>query len=408
MPKISSDTPKVEARYTESAIQAVHALRSLQGSDFLKILDDPGVFALSQEHGESLSRFPRLGILGIGGSSLGPKVIADFFGASERLLVFENVDPVSFERRITRLDLSEIHWLVISKSGKTLETLSQLSVLLPLYRDKGLTLKDHFTVISDPTQNPLVLWAKTESVITLPIPLNLGGRFSVLSPVGMVPAAFLGLQTSAFRKGAVEAREDSDLIASLVAQTLASFDRSEWITAFWMYSDLLGSFGGWIQQLWAESLAKSKTRSGGFAPRVSTPLPLIGANDQHSILQQLMEGSRDKFIWFLGLDEVEDHPLAIAEPVGLPDFLKGQRMGEILRSERLATQKALSTVGVSTLSLQAQSVSGCSLGRLFMTFQCVVAATAEALDLNAFDQPGVELGKGLAYDRLKMTERKQG
>lgn len=403
MSYLKSKVPNIDARYPEQAHVAVKKLSTVTMSDFFRVTEMSSVWEQSQEHGEKLRQFLKLGVLGIGGSSLGPKVIADFFGGSDKVLILENVDPIAFQRKTNSLPLSEMHWLVISKSGRTLETLSQLSLLVPLYKAKGLSLSKHFTVISDPGSNPLSDWAKDNQITKIEMPSNVGGRFSVLTQVGMVPASYLGLNCEGFRKGAAEVQKELDLIENLVAQTLSSFDRSEWITAFWMYSDLLTSFGGWTQQLWAESLAKKVSRNGKSAPRVSTPLPLLGANDQHSILQQLMDGSRDKFVWFLGIDEVENAPLVLRDPIGLPPFLINKPLGAVLKAERLATQEALSSVGVSTLSLQIENISACSLGRLFMTFQCVVAAVAESLDINAYDQPGVELGKGLAHQMLSTS-----
>jgi glucose-6-phosphate isomerase len=392
--------PNISDVFHKRAKSAVAKLPSIQDSDFFKITEFDGVWKQSQEYGTKLRSFSKLGILGIGGSSLGPKVIVDYFGANEKILVLENVDPVSFVRKTKDLPLNEMHWLVISKSGKTLETLSQLTLLVKMYQEKGFHLSTHFTVISDPGSNPLSDWAGDHDVTKLEIPVNIGGRFSVLSQVGMVPVAYLGLDCRGFLRGALEIKSEMNLIENLVAQTLASFERGEWTTVFWIYSDLLSSFGGWVQQLWAESLAKKTNRLGENAMRVSTPLPLVGSNDQHSILQQLMDGSRDKFVWFIGIDEVESADLKLQNPIGLPAYLNGQTLGHILKAERVATQKALASVGVSTLSLQTRNISCCSLGRLFMTFQCLVAALAESMDINAFNQPGVELGKRLAHEML--------
>lgn len=390
-------TPEHRAR----AQAAVQKLKGISSSDFFRVPQMFEMFESCQARGLQLQKFRTLGVLGIGGSSLGPKVIYETLASDRQLEVFENVDPVAFERRLKKIDLETTHWLVISKSGKTLETLSQLSLLVERYRSLGAELIEHFTVISDPVQNPLTDWALAKDIVTLAIPLKVGGRFSVLTPVGMVPAAYLGHAVETFREGAQDACVDSEITVEAVAQTLASFERGEWITVFWCYSDLLGQLGNWIQQLWAESLAKSKTKNGQNAPRVSTPLPLVGANDQHSILQQVMEGARDKFIWFIGAGDVENSGHAMREVIGLPKFLNGQTLGKILSAERRATQKALQSQGIHSLNLMVAELNPRSLGYLFQFFENVVAALGEALEIDAFDQPGVELGKRLAYEILE-------
>ena len=413
MPQISRTTSNVSSDLIDRAAKAVAKLPETTTSGFYKLPQNLELFELSQTYGANLQRFNTLGILGIGGSSLGPKVIAQMLPApggsngesGREIFVCENVDPLSFDQKLGKANFETTHWLVISKSGKTLETLSQLSLLVPKLNALGLSLGEYLTVISDPVSNPLTDWAAQNGVTHLPIPADVGGRFSVLTPVGLVPAAFLGHSLEEMRQGAVEASLDTENVALFVAQILASFKREEWITVFWGYSDLMTHFGGWVQQLWAESLAKTKSRSGAIVSRVSTPVPLLGANDQHSILQQVMEGAHDKFVCFFSVEEAEKAGSSIKEPIGLPGFLTGQTLGRILSAERRATQDALKTRGVESLTLAVRELTPRALGRLFFFFQMSVAAVAEALDINAFDQPGVELGKRLAFEILEREKR---
>lgn len=394
--------PDLNSELYKKAEAAVESLKTLTASGFMQapLIDE--MWSSSIEHGLMLSKkFSTLGLLGIGGSSLGPKVIHEFLGnnSKKEILFFENVDPVAFETKLKKIsNLSEAHWLVISKSGKTLETLSQLSLILTKYKSSAYS--KHFTVVSDPGRNPLSDWAQKHHVPVLNIPKNIGGRFSVLSPVGIIPAAFLGVDVDLFRKGAQQALGKPNLVSHAVAQMIMSFEKNEWITVFWNYCDSLSQFGGWIQQLWAESLAKRINREAGLAARVSTPLPLVGANDQHSILQQVMDGARDKFIWFLGVESVESSGERIENVVGLPDFINGKSLGEILKSERVATQQALKSEGVHSIEIMIRDLSAESLGFMFQYFEMVVAGIAECLDIDAFDQPGVELGKRLAMQIL--------
>ncbi len=386
----------------QKANVAVQNLKNLTSSGFMQTVFMDEMWSSATAHGHKLAQsFSTLGLIGIGGSSLGPKVIQQFLSAEtqNQIVFFENVDPISFSLNLKRIgNFGDAHWLVISKSGKTLETLAQLTLLLTHYKESDYA--KHFTVVSDPGNNPLTDWARSHQVPIFHIPKNVGGRYSVLTPVGIIPTAFLGVSTDELRSGAQEALAQTETLAKVVAQVLTSFKKNEWITVFWSYSDLLSHFGGWVQQLWAESLAKRLTREASLAPQVSTPLALVGANDQHSILQQVMDGARDKFIFFIGIESVEQAGDVITNVIGLPDFINGKTLGAILKAERLATQQALKAEGIHSLELVIVDLSPKSLGFLFQFFEMLVAGVAESLDIDAFDQPGVELGKRLAMQIL--------
>jgi glucose-6-phosphate isomerase len=188
----------------------------------------------------------------------------------------------------------------------------------------------------------------------------------------------------------------------LTAQSLKSFEREEWITLFWVYCNRLFTWGLWVQQLWAESLAKKKNRQGQEAPRASTPIALVGANDQHSVLQQVAEGARDKFIWFMRVRESETAgPVLKKSQFANQTYLEGKSLGALLSAESQATMKALQQNQVQSLCLEVDRLDEATMGALFMILELVVGALGEAFDINAFDQPGVELGKRLALEILK-------
>mgnify|MGYP003345164890 CR=1 FL=1 len=247
---------------------------------------------------EFAEKFKKLVIVGLGGSSLGTRVIADVF-RSQTLFFVDNVDALEFETLLEELgSLKDVAWAFVSKSGTTIESLCALELLIQLYEEEGLSLPTHSVVISENKENTLTTWARSNKIPECEIPLDVGGRFSVLTPVGMMPAAFLGLDLEKFRLGANKALLETDIVAKTIAHTLQSYQREEWITLLWSYNSRLQSFGTWFQQLWAESLGKAQDLAGGKAPRVSTPMSAIGASDQHSILQQVMEGAKDKFVIF--------------------------------------------------------------------------------------------------------------
>lgn len=348
------------------------------------------------------NRFKKLVIVGLGGSSLGTRVLSEVFLAKNMYFV-DNVDALAFEALIEELgDLKEVGWAFISKSGTTIESLCALELIDQVYSAEDLNLAKHSLVISETKQNSLTDWAKKNDLPVCEIPLDVGGRFSVLTPVGMMPAAFLGLDLERFRVGALWALKDTALVTQTMAQLMQSFERDEWISLLWPYNSRLKNFGSWYQQLWAESLAKPTTRAGQPAPRVSTPMWAIGASDQHSILQQVMEGTKDKFVMFLRVDESE----AGSQVIRKAQFketqdLEGRTMGELLRAEALATQEALNQSGVSTMTFKTKALDEQTLGFLFMFWQLVVAGIGEYIQIDAFNQPGVELGKRLAKEKLK-------
>ncbi len=359
----------------------------------------------SYEVGQEMARrFKKIVIVGLGGSSLGTRVIQEVFNSKQMFFV-DNVDALEFDSLIEDLgELKDICWAFISKSGTTIESLCALEMLEQIYRDESLSLAEHSVVISETKESSLVSWAKHYGVKTCEIPVDVGGRFSVLSPVGMMPAAFLGLDLEKFRLGAKAALEDHSVVAQVMVQLIQSFERGEWITLLWSYNSRLKNFGGWFQQLWAESLGKAVKRDGSPAPRVSSPMAAIGASDQHSILQQVIEGTKDKFVIFQRVDEAEGGSLRIVEPqFKETQVLHGRTMGDLLRAEVLATQEALTQRGVSTMTLKLARLDEESLGYQFMFWQLVVSGIGEYLGINAFDQPGVELGKVLA--KHKLTDR---
>lgn len=351
---------------------------------------------------ELASKFKKLVIVGLGGSSLGTRVIGEVFCA-RHLYFVDNVDALEFETLIEELgDLKQVAWAFISKSGTTIESLCALELVDQIYKEEGLNLPQHSVVISETKSSSLMDWAQKNSVPTCEIPLDVGGRFSVLTPVGMMPAAFLGLDLEKFRVGAMKALNDTAVVTQTIAQVVQSYQREEWITLLWAYNGRLRAFGGWFAQLWAESLGKPVTRDGRSAARVSTPMSAIGASDQHSILQQVMEGTRDKFVIFQRVEESEVGSLRIkAAQFKETRDLEGRTMGELLRAEALATQEALAQSGISTMTLETKVLDEHSLGYLFMFWQLVVAGLGEYLQIDAFNQPGVELGKRLAKEKLK-------
>jgi len=385
--------------------QALQTVLKRQDLGFFKIPDRQDLWTAADKAGQKHREISDdLVVVGVGGSSLGPKALYEIFedpSSTKKIYFCDNVDPREFEKIWKRIrNPSRTTWAFVSKTGVTIETL----IAADLIQQKYLQTKSdfHALVISENKSNVLTDWAKLNSLECLEIPVDVGGRFSVLTAVGMFPMSFLGLPIASFQEGAKQALQNHSLVSDLMAQTLQSFQRSEWITFFWFYSSCYVSFGRWIQQLWAESLAKTQDRQGKPAPRVSTPMGGIGSSDQHSLLQQLMDGAKDKLIVFSRFSEIEKkgQPVPTSQFRG-QEFFNGHSMGELIAAQSQGTRQALNERGVSTLTLQVDDLSPASLGYQMMTWQLVVAGLGERMDLNAFDQPGVELGKRLARQILQ-------
>lgn len=372
---------------------------------FLRILKDSDLLKTSKNRAlEVKKQFDRLIVLGVGGSSLGAKAIVQAFDCKDKVSFFENLDSYSFDREMSKIsDLKKVHWVAISKSGGTLETLTQLQFVHEFYEKKNLDLKKQITVITEKKSNPLFDWANKNQIPVLEVPLDVGGRFSVLTPVGMFPAAFAGLDVDGFLAGANEVLKNKNSLVEFCSQIVESFKQEEWITVMWIYSESLKTFGLWYQQLWAESLAKKVTLDGKAAPRVSTPMIMVGSNDQHSMLQQVMEGARDKFFIFMRSDREESSGQKLSNLI-FPgfEFLKNESMGKLFKAQAAGTQEALRKESIHSLTIQLAKFDEQELGALFGYFEMITAMLGKYNNINTYDQPGVELSKKLTLSQLKV------
>lgn len=371
---------------------------------FWQLPKRPKLIEESMEAGAWLRRHgPGLFLFGIGGSSLGPQLINELYGKKEDgVAICDNVDPDYLDRMFESPD----KWktgsiLIISKSGGTLETLAGVQRFHALMGHQKDWMK-RALVITEAKPSPLRDWATANQVRAIDFPQDVGGRFSVLSPVGMVVASYLGQDVKEFMAGGQWAVEADDLVAETMAQFLLSFHRQEWVTSFWTYSSMLRSLGPWLVQLWAESLAKARTVDGEPGPRVSTPVACLGASDQHSVIQQVMEGYKDKFVVIHRvISNSKQGPLGEEILFKGTDYLKGQSLGSLLHAEANATAVALRTQDIHVLEFDLADLSPRSVGALLMFWERVVAGLGIRLRINPFDQPGVELGKRLAIEYLQ-------
>lgn len=364
-------------------------------------------------------------VLGIGGSALGTRTLRDALGDGDptpgasragpprpRLHVADNIDPHSIGALLDRLDMRRTFFNVVSKSGSTTETVAQYLVVAErLARTVGPDrAREHLLFTTDPERGPLRALAETAGIPTLPIPRNVGGRFSVLSAVGLFPAAAAGLDVTAVLRGAarMEKRCRTDELtrnpAGVVATLLyrADIECGQRVHVFMPYCDRLRSFALWVQQLWGESLGKAAGLDGRSPATGPTPLPAAGATDQHSLLQLLMDGPADKVVCFVTVDAAGD-PVPIGKaPAPLPafEFPEGHTLNHLITLEHAATAAALRTRRRPNLTVRLAKLDAEALGELILLFQAATVYAGFLYGVDPLTQPGVELGKRYVHGLL--------
>lgn len=365
--------------------------------------------------------FENVVVLGIGGSSLGTIAVAtalldpfwnqldeeqrEFF---PRLYVLDNIDPATFGAFLERVDLRRTLFNVVSKSGGTAETMSQFMIVRErLEAELGDGYRGHLLFTTDPESGVLRQLAEREGISTVPIPPSVGGRFSVLSAVGLLPAALVGVPIREMLEGAADmdqrcrtealAENPAGVFATL--QFLADTELHAPIQVMMPYSDRLKDVADWFRQLWAESLGKQHSLSGEEVFSGPTPVKALGATDQHSQSQLYMEGPFDKTITFLvERDPAEDVEIpAIYGDIPELAYLGGHSLGELLHTEQQATAAALAQRGRMNMTIEVERIDARSLGGLFMLFEIATIYAGAYYGVNPLDQPGVELGKQLTY-----------
>jgi glucose-6-phosphate isomerase len=406
-----------------AAHEDVESSRSSGEIGFLDLPHDAGGLGQVQDLVDRLeSRFENLVIIGIGGSALGARTLRDALlgplwnersneqrEGRPRMYILDNVDADAVRDTVEHLDLSRTLFNVVSKSGSTAETTALYLVIEGLLiKEVGTeTVGEHFVFTTDPENGALRSIAEAEGIESLPIPENVGGRFSVFSSVGLFPAALSGMDAAGLLAGAARADEycrtpvlrenPAGLIAALLHR--AHHESGASIHVMMPYSERLRSFSFWFQQLWAESLGKAHDRSGNVVHTGPTPLPAVGVTDQHAQVQLFIEGPRDKVVVFLALTESGRDVKIGTHRTSTPSagYLGGHTLGELMDAERRATAEALRRSGRANMTLEMESLDASTLGELFMLMSVATLYAGALYDVNPLDQPGVELGKQLTY-----------
>jgi glucose-6-phosphate isomerase len=406
-----------------AAVEAVQQQRDTLG---WPDLPDQDVSPLEDYAASVRDRIENVVVLGIGGSALGniatqTALHGPYYNSlpreqrgGPRLFVLDNSDPEMNAGLLNMLDLDRTLFNVISKSGTTAETMASFLFFRQALVERvgAERLKDHIVLTTDPEKGFLRQIGQRDGLTMLDLPPKVGGRFSVLTTVGLLSAAMTGGDIRALLAGAAygdditrnpDIRQNPAALGALINELMRQ--RGKNIVVMMPYAQRLKDVADWFAQLWAESLGKKHDRNGHEVRVGATPFKALGATDQHSQVQLYMEGPYDKLINFIAVErfsEVAPIPTAYADLEGV-SYLGGHTIQELIQAEQQGTAIALSEAGQPNMTHIVPEVNAFTLGQLFFLFEMQTAIAGELLNINAFDQPGVEAGKVNTYALLGHT-----
>jgi glucose-6-phosphate isomerase len=411
--RLDAFAPRVDA-----AVKALEAARAAGKRDFLNVpaAPDPAI----AEAVKALSgRCDDFVVLGIGGSALGTIAVASAVhgpwwnaltkeerGGRPRLHVLDNVDADEIAALMRRLDPKRTVVNVISKSGSTAETMAQFLIFREWLEKAGTSLRDSVVVTTDAEKGFLRPLVKSLGLRSFPIPGGIGGRFSVLTPVGLFPLAMAGVDVGKLLEGARAMAERcrkapfAQNPAALLAAThlLLYRERAKNMAVLMTYSRRLFDLADWFRQLWAESLGKRRSLDGRDVFVGQTPIRSLGATDQHSQSQLYVEGPNDKVLTVVGVDSFAA-TVPIPKGAGIPDldYLGGSTVNALLEAERVGTLRALEAASRPAIEIRFPRIEEAAIGEFLMVWEVATALGGDLLGIDAFDQPGVEAAKDAAY-----------
>jgi glucose-6-phosphate isomerase len=346
-------------------------------------------------------------VIGVGGSSLGSKAVSSILMYDKRfgtpnIFFLENIDPIAINNTLSTLKLSKTLFLLISKSGVTIDTISIAKIVMERFKiyPENKKFKNHFAVITD-ENSALHRFADMYGLETFFIPKNVGGRFSVLSAAGLVPLTLCGFNTEALLDGAAQCEknffENGDM--TILQKAYTYVNAKENINVLFSYSNVFKSFNEWYIQLWAESLGKKKySKNVGL-----TPIGLIGAIDQHSFLQLIIDGPKDKSVTFIRVKEIKgdmiipDFSLKYIEKADLKSKISAAKL---LNEQAVATMKSVINSGIMTDEITLDKLDAYHVGYLIYYYELLTSVCGIMLEIDPYNQPGVEIGKKILIKKL--------
>lgn len=385
--KIQSDCQKFTTILRKEIEQ-----KKIASIDAIFGLDDLKIF---QKLSKKISSYKKILVLGVGGSSLGGKTLSAL-KHQNKLEFLESIDPLTIQNSLTNIDFKNTFFLVISKSGETIETICQTLVVLD--KIQKLKIKNYaqqFLFVTESQTNSIAKIAQKIGAEIANHPNKIGGRYSCFSIVGMLPALLVGLDAKKIRSGAKKIIADflaNDQITKSCATQLSLYQQGFTSNVVMPYIDNLKNFTDWYRQLWAESLGKN-----GFG---STPINSMGTVDQHSQLQLYLEGPQNKFFTFI---TQKKHPcdFLIKDLPSCPTLFGGKKISEVVEIEQNTTIEVLNKKKLPIRIFAIEKLNEEVLGGLMMQMFLETILVSYVAEINPFDQPAVELRKDLAKKLLK-------
>jgi len=402
---------------TTTQERIIKSIFSKKASNMLGFLDLPNMQKDEIEKYKTMGseirkKYKDMIVLGIGGSALGIKMLKNTFFDSINetpkcnVRVCDNIDSDTFITMLSKLNLKKTMFNVITKSGSTSETLAQMMIVLNRLKAKKLDISKHF-VITTTKGNALYNFAVENNIPTCEIPESVGGRFSVLSAVGLLPASVMGIDIEKMLAGgrqglSIASRLDEKNIpftTAYINYQYLSKGRVNFVTM--PYSDRLALVPEFFAQLWGESLGKKHNLKGEEVYAGQTPIKSLGVTDQHSQLQLYTEGVDDKIIMFMTVDK-NAYDEVISEEIAITKHLTGTSLKTLLDYEYISTAYSLAEVNRPSYTISLPCICEESIGELIVFMEMMTAFMGSMLKVDAFDQPGVELSKIYTKGCLKM------
>ncbi len=367
---------------------------------FMNVLEETSYLEEVQQVFTKIQWAKNFVVVGIGGSDLGARAVQQALESDHppMKVIFhgDSTDPVQISRLLKHIQLEETVFNIVSKSGQTVETTAQYLFFKDLYKKHvGEAWAKHFVFTTDPKEGILRPEADKYNILTVSIPPAVGGRFSVLTPVGLLPALAMGVNIEQLINGAKEFFENTSLqkmAQSFAASQYQLYQQGIKITVMMPYSVQLEEFARWFRQLWAESLGKDG--------KGILPIQARGPADQHSQGQFYNEGTPMQSLLFLRINARQEN--YVLESIDLEEmkYLQGSNFQQLINVEQEAAALAVKKQGRPSATLAIPELNEFFLGQLFAFFELAVVYLAEMLEVNAFDQPGVEEGKQMMYALL--------
>jgi glucose-6-phosphate isomerase len=348
-------------------------------------------------------------VIGLGGSSLGTKALCasiEPYGWHKKLSFIDNVDASHVDHILSEVkDPNSVGWLLCSKSGSTIEVLSAYEYIHHFFKQHfQYSILANTAVISEDKASPLTELARQHGLNILNMPMDVGGRFSAFTSIGLYPLSFIGVKLDDLVDGVVAGLADSSNsidLASILYQSITNHDHSFYS---FQYCDRLIYWSEWLQQLWSESLAKKQTRSGLPAPILPSLITCRGASAQHSVLQQTIEGRESKLVGFHRVASSEISKDQMGQGLFPDSPLQGRGLGQLMAAEATATELSAQQAGLKTFCLRTDELTPYSISYLMGLWMSVIGILGESMDINAFNQPGVESGKLIARRVLSQVD----